>query len=142
MSSFTYRIRSAVFSSLEGGSLGGALATITGDVEVKATPEIPAAASDYEVDFAVILTRLKALYILSTLDLTVKTNNASPDDTIDLKAGVPFYAYRATVSTPWTVSNGGSAPLTADVTKLLVTNADGSTAAQLDVRALEDGTPT
>ena len=61
------------------------------------------------------------------LNLTIKTNNSgAPDDTFTVSSDNPYYLRDGTL-------------LTADITKLYVTNASGATLT-LKIRGLKDGT--
>ena len=87
------------------------------------------------VNFALDVSQIKALFILSDQDLTIETNNAgpdpAPDDTISLVAGVPLV---------WTHDSYYANLLTTDITALYVTNASAA-AARLRIEALHDATP-
>ena len=89
---------------------------------------------EFVLSFDVITNKLKSLFILSSKDVTLKTNDSgSPDDEIALKAGVPL---------PWAYQAGNyyhACPLTADVAKIFVTNASGGIA-RLQIEALYDST--
>lgn len=91
--------------------------------------------ADVLVNFALDVSQIKALFILSDQDLTIETNNAgpdpAPDDTISLVAGVPLV---------WTHDSYYANLLTTDITALYVTNASAA-AARLRIEALHDATP-
>lgn len=70
---------------------------------------------------------LRGIYIKTDQDLTLKTNSSgSPDDTISLKAGIPYV---------WVYNSGIDLPFSAAVTTTYWTNA-GSTAANVYLRRL------
>lgn len=94
---------------------------------------IPANQTDLEIAFAVAAAKLKGIYILSDVAMTIQTNDGTtPDDTITLIAGQPYQ---------WglggSVIGSDASPLSADVTSIFVTN---TTAGTLDIRALVDPT--
>lgn len=93
---------------------------------------VGADAVDLEMAIAIHVSAMKTFFMLSETDLTVKTNSTSvPDDTLILKAGVPI---------SWHEKSNHSNPLTADVTKIYVTE-DASKADFLTLRVLQDVTP-
>ena len=86
---------------------------------------IPDQSTDLEVDFVLDVSAIKAIVIVSDQDITLETNNGTtPDDTINLVAGVPYI---------WTDKSYHACLLTTDVTALFITNSSGSAA----TRALE-----
>jgi len=94
---------------------------------------IPGGSTDLPVEWWIDVSQIKALYIKSPRDMTLKTNSASvPGNTIAVKAGKPVI---------WSPDCGLLSPLTVDVTYLYVTLAAGE-AATLDIRCLVDPTPT
>ena len=97
---------------------------------------IPAGANNLAVAFALDVSQLKALFMLSDKDVTVETNSgAAPINTFALKAGVPFVWNTNDASLRDTA---GTAVAT-DVTGLFLTNA-GASDALLQIRALLDPT--
>jgi len=118
------------------GSGSGGL-NISGTVTEVANAEqnrvlaIAAATPDQEFDLDFPFAALRSFFALSTQDVTIETNDgASPDDTITLQAGVPFW---------WAASSGQANPFTADVDTIFVTNA-GDNVATLNIRVLYDAT--
>ncbi len=88
--------------------------------------------SDKLVAFAVDVSQIKCLFMLSDEDLTVETNDgAAPDDTIALKADEPYI---------WHSDSLDTCLLTQDVEKLYVTNASGAVAT-LNIECVYDSTP-
>jgi len=89
---------------------------------------------EFLLSFDVITNQLMSLFMLSSKDITLKTNDSgSPDDEIALKAGVPL---------PWAYQAGNyyhDCPLTADVAKIFITNASGGIA-RVQIEALYDST--
>lgn len=117
---------------------GSGTATVSGTVTKSAEGEdnrslvVAALASNLQVDCAFDTARLVMAYLLSTKEVTLKTNSTSvPDDTLVLKAGVPLV---------WTNDDAGSNPFTVDVTTLYLSNA-GAVDSQVDIRLLLDPTP-
>lgn len=88
----------------------GADATISEDIADGSTNTLVACAFDY--------TKVVMCYVVSTVDMTLKTNSSgSPTQTIALKAGVPL---------AWNDSQPTSLRVfTANVTALYLTNASG-----------------
>lgn len=115
----------------------GGMTESTHVVEVTAAAErscnvtVNAATTDKQVEFPLYLVGLKAIFLVSTQDVTVEVNDGTaPDKTITLAAGVPAF---------WYVGGGADAEdfLGADVTDLYITNAGGA-AASVKIRALVD----
>jgi len=99
---------------------------------IDVTAAIPDSSTDKLVVCALDVSQIKAIYILSDQDVTLETNDGTtPDDTIALKAGVPYI---------WYTNKYDALLLTVDVTALYLTNASGS-AATFKLRALQDATP-
>ncbi len=70
----------------------------------------------FELDYS----QLKGFYLVSSQDVTVKTNSDSvPDDTFALLADQPI---------AWNELSGLTNPVGTDITALYITNASGSTA--------------
>lgn len=77
-----------------------------------------------------VYTALQSAYILSTHDLTLKTNSSgSPAQTFVIKAGVPF---------AWSVNSGITNPFSVTVTSTYWVNASPDTDAQVNVRLLHN----
>lgn len=115
---------------------------ITKRLEIQAGAEnnidetIPGASTNLLVAYAVDVSQVKSLFLLSDKDVTVKTNNSgSPVNTFTLGAGVPF---------TWIVGDGtlkdtSGTTVSTDITTLYVTNA-GADPALLQIRTLVDPT--
>lgn len=89
-------------------------------------------ATNLQAGLLVDVSALKAILLLADQSLTVKTNDgSSPDQTLSLAAGVPFF---------WQANCGITNPLTDDISALYITNASG-VATTLYIRVLQDGTP-
>ena len=105
------------------------------DAEDNRAVTIPAGATNLEIDIGIAYAQLVSLFMAATADLTIKTNhsgsNPAPDNTIALKAMVPLV---------WNADSYFTNPLTADVTKLYVSNA-GAVDTVLEIAALQDSTP-
>lgn len=110
---------------------------VVGDLEINIEDlTVPAGTADMEVIVPIDVSELKSLFMSSDKALTVETNNPGggsgvPDDTISLPANQPCV---------WAEGDPWDRPLTADVTKLWLTNA-GEEDATFDLRALVDATP-
>lgn len=76
--------------------------------------QFAAGSTDVEYDVSFAHATIQGIWLMSTVDMTVKTNSSSvPSQTLSLKAGRPLR---------WGTSEGYfSNPITADVTKLFVT---------------------
>jgi hypothetical protein len=132
--SVTHSIRSASFSG-PGESLGGTSTAVVGGGATNISEAIAAGASNLAITASYDVSAMKSLFILATtVDLTVAVVSAdSPNPSLSLLAGQAI---------TWLATSGEDNPFGAtDVTGLLVTNADGSTAGQLDVRVISDVTP-
>jgi len=93
---------------------------------------IPDSSTDLLVNIALDVDKVKSFYMVADQDITIETNDgATPDNTINLKAGVPYI---------WHENSYHSFLLTVDVTAFYVTNSSGQTAT-LDVEATMDCTP-
>ena len=104
----------------------------TGDGKTSREVAVPDSSTDLLVNLAVDLSQLKSLFMLSDQDMTVETNSgAAPDDTISLKAGVPYI---------WNADAPQSNPFTVDVTKLYLTTGVVG-ASTLNIEVLQDATP-
>lgn len=88
--------------------------------------------TDYKVTADVDQSAMKMLYLESSEDVTLETNDTdSPDDTLDLKAGEPVM---------WHSDGFASNPFSEDITDLYFTNASGSDA-EIVMEVLTDATP-
>lgn len=89
------------------------------------------ATTNGEVAFTLDVSQLKGIYIVSDQDILLETNDgSSPDDTISLKAGIPYL---------WHENSYHACLFDADITALFVTNTSGSTA-NLKIDAFFDPT--
>jgi hypothetical protein len=106
--------------------------TLAADGENNRTATIPQGTTQ-EVAFAAVVANLVALYIVSSLALTLKTNSSeAPDEEIELEADQPLV---------WYEGCGADCPFQTDITALFATLAAGDTDATLEIRALLDTTP-
>jgi hypothetical protein len=104
----------------------------TSEQEHNTDTTVPASTNNHPVDVAFNFADLKSLFILSTQDMLLETNNSTtPDDTISLKANIPY---------TWQSNGYGANPFDANVTRFFFTNAT-ATAATLQIRMLLDPTP-
>lgn len=104
----------------------------TGGSSVNLNETIPADSTDLDVVVALDVSAIKSLYLLSDKDLVIETNDGTtPDDTINLKAGIPYI---------WNTDSYDTCLLTTDVTKFCVTE-ENSEAAVLKMECLLDPTP-
>jgi len=85
-----------------------------------------------ELIVALDVSEIKAIVISSNVQVTLKTNDAdAPDDTIVIKAGVPYI---------WNLDSYHALLLTDDVTSIFVVNATLN-AANIKIAAVVDSTP-
>lgn len=92
---------------------------------------IPDGSTDLAKEWHCDISAMKSLWISTTQDIVIETNNAasaSASDTLDLRADQPV---------DWAENDVMDHPLSADVTMLYITNASGF-AAQLEIREVED----
>lgn len=85
-----------------------------------------------QLSFTLDVSAVKSFFMVSDQDVTFETNDgSSPDDTIALKAGVPYV---------WNTDSYDAFLLGTDVTAIFITNASGETAT-LEIRAVQDPSP-
>jgi len=117
------------------GAAASQTQTVTGTGTLVATLADEAFASDAAdtlMNIAIDFSALQSLYICATEGCTVETNSgAAPDDTFTLTADTPIV---------WYTGCGYTNPITADVTKVYVTQT-AATAGTLRIEALQDATP-
>lgn len=101
--------------------------------EVNVDDTIATGQTNKAVAFALDISQLKSIYIVSDVAITLKTNDgSSPQESFTLTADYPLVWYLG-------CGLAVSALFAGDVTGLFVTNASGSTC-NLKVRALTDPT--
>lgn len=104
----------------------------SGAAHVQIVETVATAQTDSEIALTLDVSEIVALYINSTQDVTLETNDgSSPDNTIALTADNPYI---------WHDESYHDCLLTEDVTALFITNASGATAT-ITVWALYDPTP-
>jgi len=105
----------------------------TGDASESRSIDVPDSSTDLQVNLEIDITQIKAIYIVSTQNVTLETNSGStPTDTIALLANKPYV---------WFSDSYFVNKLTADVTTgIFLTNASGS-AAVVDIALTHDATP-
>lgn len=107
--------------------------SVTGDSELVFDGTIPASTTNFEIDIAIDVSAMKAYAFSAGGACTVKTNSSSsPVDTITFTSTVK--------GAVWYDGSTSDALLTADVTKLFVTN-PGSSSITFKLVALLDVTP-
>lgn len=105
--------------------------TITSSVSANLDEVVTDGSTDFQINLAVQEANLQSFSLVSTQDVTVKTNSSgSPQETISLKANRLL---------AWGVG-GGTKPIAGDLSALFVTNASGSDAT-IKLIAGWDGTP-
>lgn len=129
--SFTHTLKT-IFSSSGAASVQGQVATVA-DAEDNRDIVVPPSTSNFAVALTLAFASLKSLFILSDQDVLLETNSGSaPDDTISLKAGVPF---------TWVASGGAANPFDANITSLFLTNLHATLSATVKIRIAQDATP-
>lgn len=105
--------------------------TFTAGGRASVSEAIPANSTDLLVNFALDVSACNALYLVADVNMTVETNatDHAGGNVINLLAGIPYVFYTGKYDT---------FKLTADVTKLYITN---TTAGTLTIEALYDATP-
>lgn len=104
----------------------------SGDGQVSRSVDVPDETTDMLVNIALDVDQIKAIFIKSTKDVTLETNDGSdPDNTIALVANEPYV---------WHTDSYFANLLTEDVTAIYLTNASGA-AAVVSIEAVYDSTP-
>jgi len=132
---------SATFT--EGVSIGGVstteLNTLSENGRIGFDEYVEASQTDYEIAFTLDVSATLAFYLVADKDVSFQTNNgAAPDNTIDLKAGIPYIWYTNTLTPPYAAYDAFL--LTVDVTAVFITTGAGSTA-RVRCEAIYDPTP-
>lgn len=106
--------------------------TCTGSNQVRLDESCPVY-NGFKIDVALKVSAVKGLFLTSDRNITIKTNsNGSPDDTIELVAGMPY---------TWVPSDYSNLLFETDVTAFFIQNASGGTATLL-MEAVVDATTT
>lgn len=107
--------------------------TIAADGDLPSISQVIADSStNLEIAWQADVSQIKSIVIASDQAITIKTNSTgAPDNTLNIVAGMPYV---------WRTGDYNALLLTADVTKLFVTNASGSSAT-LKIRGNYDPTP-
>ncbi len=107
-------------------------ASYSASSELALTETIADSSTDFQIVAAIDVSAVKSFYVVSDKAVTLETNNGTtPDDTISLKAGIPYI---------WNTDSYDTFKLGTDVTDLFITNASGGTAT-LELRCVQDATP-
>lgn len=106
--------------------------TYSGDGRDGRSIAVADSTTDLLVDIAINVSEIQSIYMRSSTDLKVETNDATtPDETINLLAGKPYV---------WSTGSYFANLLATDITKLFLTNASGA-AATFDLEVVIDSTP-
>jgi hypothetical protein len=106
--------------------------TYTGELEIALQRTVANGQTDFNIAVGIDVSAVQSFFLVSSQAVTIETNNGStPDDTIVLKAGVPY---------EWNTDSYDTFKLDTDVTSLKVTNASGASA-DVELYALIDATP-
>lgn len=112
----------------DAGTITSTTETFTGDIESDYDGVIPPSTTNAEVDIAVTQANIQSMVLFSNVATTLKVNSSSsPVDTIVLPAGGQVV---------WNKNHPEACPLTADVTKIFITNAN-VTPATVKIRVLQ-----
>lgn len=100
------------------GSFSGTITDVGAtDIEIPQTA-IPASTSNYAFTMAFTLANVQAYMFLADQNCVLTTNSTgSPSDTINLKAGIPFF---------WSRSGYAAVGFSANVTSIYVTTTNGT----------------
>lgn len=117
--------------TVDGRTVGVAKA-FSGDSHTTLNVAVADSETDFEIVVSIDISEVKAFIVTSDQDVLLETNSGSvPDDTLNLKANVPYL---------WTSDNYDTFRLGTDVTAIFITNSSGSTAT-IRLETLEDPTP-
>ena len=106
--------------------------TCTGSLQLRLDETIATGQTAFEINIAIDISAVKGIFIMSTKNITVKTNSSgSPTDTITLLANQPYL---------WSPEDDADIIFTGDVTKLYVANASGASAT-LTLEGVADSSP-
>lgn len=115
-------------------------ANLTRQVEVSnslapvLSDDVPNGSTNLAIGWSIDVSTMTYLYIVASVDMDVTTNEAStgsPQETLELLAGVPVV---------WYPGCNYTKPFADDVTSIFATNASG-TDGTLIIKALSDATP-
>jgi hypothetical protein len=108
--------------------------TYSAGAESKITETVAQNTTDKQINIAIDVSAVKAIYILSDYAMILQTNSgSSPADTLTLVANVPYI---------WTTDSYDVFKFGTDVTAIFATTgAIGTTDATLQIRVLYDPTP-
>lgn len=105
---------------------------VEGGLVLQLDEPIPDSSSDLEIELVIDVSQVQGILLVSDQDVTIETNDgSSPDDTISLKAGIPYV---------WYDGKYDALVFGSDVTSIFVTNASGSDA-RLQMLCVVDPTP-
>ena len=106
--------------------------TFSDNAELHITKDVATAEANYEIDCTMAVAEISAVFINSTQDVILETNDGTtPDETINLVANVPYV---------WHENSYHVNLLATDITALFVTNTSGATAT-IDVHVLYNAVP-
>lgn len=105
-----------------------------GAAKISISEDIASSAEDEQIDLAIPVANVRACFVLSSHDMTVKTNSDSvPDDTLELVGGVPYV---------WHHEHYASFLFGTDIEALYVTHGESTSGevAMLEIELLYDPT--
>jgi len=115
---FTHKV--GVTFSNDAGTITSTTDTYLVDAEVNLDDTVTAGASNKEFDVNITQANIKTLCLMSTKDVTLKTNSTStPQETINLAANKQLV---------WTIDHLEAKPFSGNVTKFYFTNSGTSDA--------------
>lgn len=111
------------------GQIVNQVKAYTGDEEVNIDGSVAGSTTNFEFDVAIKASAVQSILLYSDQALTLKTNStSSPQETINLKAGIPHM---------WNTDSYATIMFAGDVTKIYATNS-GGTAANFKVRCVQN----
>lgn len=116
----------------EGGAYHSKRVSDTASSAISILENVPDGTTDQEVSISLDIDQIKILYIAADQNLTLETNSgSSPDDTINLLAGVPL---------AWHVNSYFSNPFSVDIASIFLSNSAGADA-EFVLEALQEASP-
>lgn len=110
---------------------------VNSGAELNVDETIPVSTTDQLVAFAMDVSQLKGLYIVSNTALLLQFNDGTtPSNTITLAANTPYMWFFGDPA----IRDTAGAAITTDITGIFATNSSADTAALLQIRALYDPT--
>lgn len=130
MAGFGHQVTTTV--KVDGVVFSSTAKTYSSNAKFDCDETIPADTADVSIDTDFAVDHIISIAMISTKDVTVKTNSTGePDDEFDLAAGVEFV---------WNTDRHEALIFTTDVTGLFISNADPVADARFKMTVLLDST--